>query len=220
MRLLALLFFLFAGTASAQAMCSAATGPRLPTVSGWGDSIMFGVCSGGPLEYLRASLPGYWTSNKAVSGHNAAQIRATYEAQEETSCYGIRCGILWLEGGVNSLRGGTTPAATLTDMVWIVDDALAKGYYVVWLDVAPYAGFSGAGVNPLGQATGYNTAWALACSARASSPKLRCVSTYPSYVDPNAPGFLSAAYSCDGIHHNVAGGQLMASLSKTAVETK
>lgn len=218
-RLLAALVALWTGAASAQAVCSAATAPRLPTVSGWGDSIMFGVCSGGPLEYLRASLPGYWTSNRAVSGENAAQIRARYTAEEATSCYGQRCGILWLEGGVNSLRGGTTPAATLADMVWIVDDALAKGYYVVWLDVAPYAGFSGAGSNPLGQATGYNTLWAAACAARASNSRLRCVATYASYEDPANPGYLKAAYSCDGIHHNVAGGQLMASLSKTAVET-
>lgn len=68
MRALALVLALVASSASAQAVCSSGTAPRLPTVSGWGDSIMFGVCSGGPLEYLRASLPGYWTSNHAVSG--------------------------------------------------------------------------------------------------------------------------------------------------------
>lgn len=216
---LPLLVVLLAGAASAQSVCSPATAPRLPTISGWGDSIMFGVCSGGPLNYAVAQSPGYWPSNHAVSGETAAQIRARYVSEEATSCYGIRCGILWLEGGVNSLRSGITPAATLTDMVWIVDDALAKGYVVVWLDVAPYAGFSGAGSNPLGQATGYNAAWAAACAARASNPKLRCVATYASYEDPANPGFLKAAYSCDGIHHTVAGGQLMASLSKTAIET-
>lgn len=209
-----------AGVVLAASVCTApAAPPRLPTVSGWGDSIMYGVCSGGPLEYLRASLPGYWTSNRAVSGETAAQIRARYTAEEATSCYGQRCGVLWLEGGVNSLRGGVTPAATLADMVWVVDDALAKGYVVVWLDVAPYAGFSGAGVDPLGQATGYNALWSSACAARISNPKLRCVVTYPSFVDPANPGYLKAEYSCDGIHHTVAGGQLMASLSQSAVQT-
>ena len=208
------------GGAQAAPVCTAPSPtPRLPTVSGWGDSIMFGVCSGGPLNHLVTLLPGYWPSNRAVSGENAAQIRARWTAEEATSCYGQRCGIAWIEGGVNSLRGGVTPAATLADMVWVVDDALSKGYYVVWLDVAPYAGFSGAGVNPLGQATGYNTLWAAACAARASNPRLRCVSTYPSYVDPANPGYMLPAYTCDGIHHTAAGGLLMAQLSKTAVET-
>lgn len=218
----AVLALALSSAAQSASVCSAPSPlPRLPTVSGWGDSIMFGVCSGGPLNYLMAQLPGYWTSNHAVSGETAAQIRARYVAEEATSCYGQRCGIIWLEGGVNSLRSGTTPAATLTDMVWIVDDALSRGYYVVWLDVAPYAGFSGAGADPLGQATGYNTAWALACSTRSAiNPKLRCVATYASYVDPGNPGYLNPTYSCDGIHHNVAGGTLMATLSKTAVETK
>lgn len=210
--------------ASAQSICGAATAPRLPTVSGWGDSIMFGVCSGGPLTYLDALLPGgaaqgWWVSNRAVSGETAAQIRARYTAEEETSCYGIRCGVLWLEGGVNSLRSGVTPAATLTDMVWVADDALAKGYIVVWIDVTPYAGFGGAGTDPVGQATAYNAAMALACNARSNNPKLRCVFNYSAFEDPANPGFLLPAYSCDGIHHTVAGGQLMASRSLSAVQT-
>lgn len=198
--------------------------PRLPTVSGWGNSIMAGVCSGGPLNALDVLLPGgttqgWWTSNKAVSGETAAQIRATYTAQEATSCYGMRCGVLWLEGGVNSLRGGTTPAATLTDMLWIADDALARGYIVVWTDVLPYAGFSGAGVNPRQQALDYNALMALACSARSGNAKLRCVFSYAQFEDPSNPGFLLPAYSCDGIHHTPAGAALMAARSLTAVQT-
>jgi lysophospholipase L1-like esterase len=213
-----------AQSVTAAAVCGApSTLPRLPTVSGWGDSIMFGVCSGGPLNALDALLPGgttqgWWMSNRAVSGENAAQIRARYIAEELTSCYGIRCGVLWLEGGVNCLRGGTAAATCLADMLWIADDATAKGYVVVWTDVLPYKTFSGAGTDPVGQATSYNALMALACAARSGNPLLRCVFSYAQFEDPGNPGALNPTYSCDGIHHTAAGAALMAARSLSAIQ--
>ncbi|WFG54122.1 hypothetical protein Mx9_p15 [Myxococcus phage Mx9] len=140
----------------------------------------------------------------------AAQIRARYVAEKATACVGERCAYLMLEGGVNSLRIGNAPAAVLADMVWVVDDALSKGYGVVWTDVMPYAGNAGSGTDPLGQATTYNALWAAACAARASSPALRCLANYDAFVDPARPGYLREEYSCDGVHLTQAGANLFA----------
>jgi len=204
------------------ASCPAPATRLLPTIGGYGDSIMFGVGGGSPLARLDSTLPGgasygWLTSNRAVSGETAAQIRTRYTAEEATACDGKRCAVLFLEGGVNSLRSGVTPAATLTDMVWIVDDALAKGIWIVWLDVTPYGSFSGAGTNPQGQATGYNAAMAIACAARVSS-RLRCVFNYAALENPATPGTLLATYnSGDGIHLSVAGANYLGDAAYVAL---
>lgn len=203
--------------------CGAPTLPRLPTVTARGDSIMLGVCNNPtPPTIVKAGLPGgasggWLVLNNAVTGETAAQIRARYLAEEETACVGQRCAYLLLDGGVNGLRVGVAPSSVVADMAAIVDDALSKGYGVVWTDVLPYAGFAGAGTNPLGQATSYNTLHASACTARASNPALRCVYNYATFVDPAQPGHLVAAYSCDGIHLTQAGANLFASRMLSAL---
>lgn len=221
MIVLPLLLALTAG----QTCVSASAEPRVPTVRVSGNSLVLNVCVGGgtgPITTLDAALPGgasggWLFKNGGVSGETAAQIRARYTSEEATACNGQRCAYLILEGGTNSLRAGTTPAATLTDMVWVVDDALSKGYAVLWLDVTPYAGYVGAGVDPLGQATGYNALWTAACAARASNLRLACVANYSTFVDPGNPGYLLAAYSCDGVHYSQVGMDLMASRLQTAL---
>lgn len=196
--------------------CGAGKLPRLPTATVRGDSIMLGVCNNPtPPNIVKAGLPGGLTGgwvviNNAVSGETAAQIRARYVAEEATACVGERCAYILLDGGVNSLRVGVTPAAVVADMVWVVDNALAKGYGVVWTDVLPYAGYSGAGTNPLGQATSYNALWAAECAARANNPALRCLANYSTFVDPAQPGYLAPAYSCDGVHLSQDGANLFA----------
>ncbi|AAK94402.1 hypothetical protein Mx8p67 [Myxococcus phage Mx8] len=152
--------------------CEQGALPRRPTATARGDSIMFGYCNTtAPPTLVKAGLPGGLTGgwvvlNGAIVGETAPQIRARYVAEEATACVGERCAYLLLEGGVNSLRIGNAPAAVLAEMVWVVDDALAKGYGVVWTDVLPYAGNAGSGTDPLGQATAYNALWAAACAAR------------------------------------------------------
>ena len=198
---------------------------RVPTLRVSGDSLTLNTCVGGgtgPMTTLDANLPGGTTGGwlvkiGGVAGETAAQIRSRYTSEEATACNGERCAHLVLEGGVNSLRVGVTPAATLADMAWVVDDALSKGYAVVWLDVTPYAGWASAGANPVTQATTYNSLWAAACDARASNPRLRCLSNYASFNDPANPGYLLPAYSCDGVHYSQAGMDLLAARIRTGL---
>lgn len=212
-------------TALLLAQTCVAASPRIPTIRVSGDSLTLNTCVAGgtgPMTTLDANLPGgasygWLLKNGGVSGTTAAQIRTAYSTDEATYCNGDRCRYLVLEGGVNSLRTGITPANTLTDMVWIVDDALSKGYAVVWLDVTPYAGYVSAGVNPVGQATTYNTLWQAACDARASNTRLKCLSNYSTFVDPSNAGYLLPAYSCDGIHLTQTAMDLFATRIKSAL---
>lgn len=225
MRLVALLAVLLSGAASAQAVCAPIASPRLPTVRVDGNSMMQNACVGGgtgPITTLDTNLPGGLTGgwlvkNAAVIGNTAAQISAVYTAGEATGCNGERCAYLIIEGGVNSLRTASTPAAVLAIMVAIVDDALSKGVAVVWLDVTPYAGFAGAGTNPLSQATTYNTLWQAACDTRANNPLLKCLANYSTFVDPSNAGFLLPAYSCDGIHLTQTAMDLYSTRLRTAL---
>lgn len=224
MRVVLLAALLLSTSASAQAVCTE-TAQRVPTVRVGGDSLVLNVCvvgGAGPITKLDTDLPGGLTGgwlvkNAGVSGQTAATIAATYTADEATLCNGERCAHLILEGGVNSLRTGVTPAATLASMVAVVDDALAKGYAVVWLDVTPYAGSGSAGTNPIGQANDYNALWTAACAARASNPRLMCLANYSTFVDPGNPGYLLAAYSCDGVHYSQVGMDLISTRIRTAL---
>lgn len=232
MRLAALLVVLLSGVASAQSVCAPIASPRLPTVRVGGNSMMQNACVGGgtgPITTLDTNLPGGLTGgwlfkNTSVIGDSAAAISTSYfdvtannTRGESVACNGERCAHLIIEGGVNSLRTGSTPAAVLAIMVAIVDDALSKGVAVVWLDVTPYAGFAGAGTNPLGQATTYNTLWQAACDSRASNPLLKCLASYSTFVDPSNPGFLLPAYSCDGIHLTQTAMDLYSTRIRTAL---
>lgn len=226
MRWALLLSLLLVADASAQT-CTAATAPRLPTLRADGDSIMAGnLCSvTGPLSppaYLDANLAGgtaegWLVKNAGLTGQTPAQIRALYTANEATYCNGDRCGYLVLEGGVNCLRVGTAAATCLADMTFIVDDALSKGYAVLWLDVTPYKAWASAGTDPTGQATAYNTAWAAACTARASNTRLKCLANYAALVDGS--GNLTASYTCDGVHFNQTGTNLLGARMLTALQS-
>lgn len=222
---------LLASEAGAQTVCTA-TAPRLPTVRVGGNSMMQNACVGGgtgPITKLDADLPGgatggWLVKNNAVIGDTAAQISTSYfdttpgnTRGEAVACNGERCAYLILEGGVNSLRTGSTPAATLAIMVAMVDDALTKNVAVLWLDVTPYAGFAGAGTNPTGQATGYNALWQAACDTRAANTRLKCLANYSTFVDPSNPGFLLPAYSCDGIHLTQTAMDLYSTRIRTAL---
>lgn len=174
-----------------------------------GDSIFFGgSCSGAtpvPAVYIDTALPGgtaagWYVVNKAISGETPAQIRTRYVAEEATACFGERCKVLLLNGGTNGLRLGVTPVAALADILWVADDARAKGRLVVVMGVPPYAGFSGAGTDPLGQATTYNALLLDACNARAADKGFGCVFPYSTFVDPAQPGYLLPACTCDGVH--------------------
>jgi len=204
----------------AQSTCTPATPTRpVPTVRISGDSLTLNTCVGGgtaPFTTLDGTVDGnasggWLFRNAGVSGTTATQIATAYTTDEATWCWGERCAFLVLEGGVNSIRTGTTPSSVAAAMAAVVDDALSKGYRVLWLDVTPYAGWASAGASPVQRATDYNDAWAAACAARASNPRLRCLANHAAFVDPANPGFLLPAYSCDGIHYSQAGMNLLAS---------
>jgi hypothetical protein len=233
-RAAALLLCLWFGAASAQfrpyypgrtfaVSASAASSSAevvVTTISGWGDSILAGSCNAtSPLAVARNSLgAGWYAYNGAVSGENAAQILARYLAGNTTACLGEACAHVVAEGGVNSLNqlaDGVTSSAAIqpivNDMVALWDHALAAGKYVVATDVLPARGctFCSQGIKDsfVARATTYNSLMALACSARASNPKLRCVYNYSAFEDPAraGQGYLVPAYDCDGIHMTQAG---------------
>lgn len=225
--LLLLLPLLLAADASAQTCTAVSSAPRLPTLIAEGNSIMAGnLCSvTGPLSppaYVDANLGGSTTEgwlvkNAGISGQAPSAIRTTYTSGEATACNGDRCAHLLLEGGVNCLRVGTAPATCLADMTWIVDDALSKGYAVLWLDVTPYKAWASAGTDPTGQATSYNTLWAAACAARAGNTKLKCLANYAAFVDGS--GNLNASYTCDGVHFNQSGTNALGARILTALQS-
>lgn len=204
-------------------VCSPATVPLVPTVVVYGDSRMAGGLCGvtGPLSppaYLDANLGGGTAAgvlvvNAAVSGTTPAQQRAAYEnttTGESKACRGERCGYMILGGAANCLRVGGVPATCLADHTWMVDDALSKGVAVLWFDETDYSTWASAGTNPAQQVTDYNTAWALACAARSSNPRLKCLSNFA------AMGF-PLANSCDGVHFNQNGTNLLGSRLQSAL---
>jgi lysophospholipase L1-like esterase len=201
----------------------------------YGDSIAAGACSStSPTATLATLLPGWSLSINvgdgpaAVSGYTAAQIRTRYEATRDAACAGERCGCYLFEGGVNSLKGGTSVAATLEDMLAMVDDAVALGRCVVVVGVLPYASCTeptcsaGQVVDAHEKATAYNGALAAACATR---PTIRCVLPYTTFErEEDPPGHLATAYACgngDGIHLQQAGtDELAAQVAEAVAEAK
>lgn len=202
--------------------CSPATTPRPPTIAVYGDSRMQGgLCSSSspasPAAYVDANLPGgasygWLVKNAGVTGYTPAQILAAYNSGEATLCNGERCAYLVVNGGVNCLRLGTAPATCLADMITLVDDALAKGYAVVWMGETDYSLWASAGSNPTTQATTFNTLWTAACAARASNTRLKCLDLYTSMGVP-------LTNTCDGVHDNQTGTNLRGSLILTALQS-
>lgn len=201
------------------------TAPRPPTLVGTGDSIM--QLSQLPQRIATTLGANWYAVNAGVSGETAAQISARWFSSEATYCGGARCAYAYVEGGVNSIKGGgALPAATvLTTMLGIVDDALSKGYVVVWSDILPFRGwpFEGVPVTDLNidLALAYNAGMQAACTARATNTRLRCVFAYNAFVDPTRlrldgvtpAGYLLPAYSADELHLNEAGSAALAALA-------
>lgn len=202
--------------------CTAVTAPRLPTIAVYGDSRMQGgLCSStnpvSPPAYLDTNLPGGATAgwlvkNAGLTGDRPDQIRTRYTSGEATLCNGERCAYLVLNGGVNCLRQGTAAATCLADMTWVVDDALSKGYAVVWQGETDYSLWASAGSNPTTQATAFNALWAAECTARASNTRLKCLSLYTAMGVP-------MTNTCDGVHDNQTGTNLRGSLILTALQS-
>lgn len=204
--------------------------PPEPTLVGIGDSIM--QLSQLP-ERMRAVLGNNWSAiNQGVSGETAAQISARWFASEAGYCDGRRCSYVYVEGGINSLKGGGAlpPATVLSTMLSIVDDALAKGYIVIWQDVLPMRGWPFEGV-PVTDATidgvlAYNAGMQAACAARASNPRLRCFFAYNDFLDTSRlradgvtpAGYLLPWYSADELHLSPVGSQALADLAVAALE--
>lgn len=202
-------------------MCQPA--PIIPTAEVRGDSLMQGgSCAGNtttPATYFNTQLTGavgsgWIVAPNARTGDTAAAIRNAYTAgstpipREDAGCLGKRCKVLIINGGTNSLRVSTTPQATHDDMYWVVLDALSKGRYVVWVNVPPYGGWGSAGINPLGQATSFNTLVKASCDAiladtanpNGYAKRLRCPDVYTPFEDPANLGKMVPSCTCDGAH--------------------
>lgn len=196
--------------------------PLAPTLLGVGDSIM--QLSQLPQRMAASKGPNWFAVNAGVSGETAAQISARWFANEATSCGGQRCAHVYVEGGINSLK--TKPpssAPVLTTMLSVVDDALSKGYVVLWQDILPARGWATDNFDDatIDATLAYNSGMSSACAARAGNPRLRCFFAYSSFVDPTRfrvdgvtlAGYLRPDYSGDELHLNEAGSAALAAIA-------
>lgn len=184
---------------------------------GYGDSIMAGTGGGTPLTTAKAALgPAAVSFNAGVPGDSSGGIRSRWTSGEATACGAARCTHVWFEGGTNDLRAVSPalPADVITNMVFMVDDALSKGYTVVWSDVLPCRGYVDASDAVIDRILAYNALMATACATapRSLNPRLRCLFGYNAFVDPTRfrddvalAGYLLPAYSFDELHLSTAG---------------
>lgn len=191
---------------------------------------MNGYGAPSPLATAVQSLdPGSYFVNAGIGGQKSPEIAARWLSTESTICGIQRCTFLWLEGGINDLRFGTdTPAAVLAYMLSVVDDALARGYTVVWSDILPCRGDSLCTDAVIDNVLAYNALMAQACAAapRSLNPRLRCFFAYATFVDParfradgtTLAGYLLPVYSRDELHLTAAGSAALGTLAGAALE--
>ncbi len=220
--------FASGGAKSTSPSGGGASAPR--TLVGVGDSIMAGSDIPTPLATAVQSLdPGSYFVNAGISGQTSADLAARWLSTESAICGIQRCTHLWLEGGINDLRfGSATPAAVLTNMLTVVDDALARGYVVAWSDILPCRGESLCTEAVIDNVLAYNALMAQACATapRSLNPRLRCFFAYPTFVDParfrvdgtTLAGYLLPVYSRDELHLSVAGSQALGALAAQALQ--
>lgn len=189
---------------------------------GVGDSIMNGYGVPSPLVTAVEALgAGAYAINAGYPGENTAQISERWLASEATVCGATRCSHVWFEGGVNDLRlTSTLPPAMIANMLTAVDDALAKGYVVVWSDILPCRGDAQCTAPVAGNILTYNALMATACATapRSLNPRLRCVFAYSAFDNPASPGYLLPAYSRDELHLSVSGSEALGALAGVALE--
>lgn len=209
----------FGGAISSSGPATSVSTPATPplTLVGVGDSIMnwYGVPS--PLDTAVLALgPSAIRYNAGVPGENSAQIKDRWLASEATVCGVSRCTHVWFEGGVNDLRlTATLPPAIISNMETAVDDALAKGYTVVWSDILPCRGDAQCTEAVAANILTYNGLMSTACATapRSLNPRLRCIFAYATFNNPANPGFLLPAYSSDNLHLTPEGSALLGSLA-------
>jgi len=195
------------------------SGTLPPTVAWYGDSIVEGACQEQPAPTALAQMlgPAWSVNNHGVSGEAASNIRQRYEASWSSACQGQACGWYLIQGGVNSVKGipYASPAATLSDMVAMVDDARARGSQVVWFGILPFKGCTlcKEDTTPgVARAQEYNALMAEACADR---PDVTCLQLYSEFEDPDRPDFLKPEYSCDGIHLNQLSAEQLATRARS-----
>jgi lysophospholipase L1-like esterase len=194
----------------------------LSSVVGYGDSIMAGTGGGSPLVTLRPLLGAEASAyNAGVPGDSSGGILARWLSGEATACGVARCTHAWFEGGTNDLRAvnPAQPADVVANMAAAVDDALAKGYTVIWSDVLPCRGYVDASDATAARILAYNALMATACAAlpRGANPRLHCLFTYAAFEDPERPGYLLPAYSNDELHLSSAGAAALGTLASAAL---
>jgi lysophospholipase L1-like esterase len=185
------------------------------SIVGVGDSIMNGYGAPSPLDTAVLALgTGAVRYNGGNPGERSNQIRDRWLATESTICGVRRCDYVWFEGGVNDLRlAGTPPATVAANMTTAVDDALSKGYVVLWSDILPCRADADCGASVGTNILAYNAVMQSACTARAGNTNLRCIFAYAAFDDPAQPGYLLAAYSRDGLHLSVSGSAALGAMA-------
>lgn len=187
------------------------------SIVGVGDSIMNGYGAPSPLDTAVLALGnGAVRYNAGNPGERSNQIRDRWLATEATICGVRKCEYVWFEGGVNDLRlAGTPPATVASNMTTAVDDALAKGYAVLWSDILPCRADADCGALVGTNILAYNAAMLTACmtAPRSLNPNLRCIFAYSAFDDPAQPGYLLPAYSRDGLHLSVAGSAALGTMA-------
>lgn len=219
---LALLLALLPSLAQAGTLrCHQDTPSAARALLGVGDSILNGYGVPSPLLTAVPVLGAdAFTINAGYPGENSTQISARWLASEATVCGVRRCTHVWLEGGVNDLRlTATLPAVIASNMASAVDDALAKGYVVVWSDILPCRGDAQCTAPVAANILTYNALVATECATapRSLNPRLRCIFGYAAFEDPGNPGYLLPAYSRDELHLSVAGSAVLGDMVGAAL---
>lgn len=115
-----------------------------------------------------------------------------------------------IQGGVNDINGGQTVAQTQVSLGAMVTSAKAKGLKIVICNVAPWKNSVAWSAGEQTITDDYNS-WL--STAYTDDPEVEVADIYAALEDPGAADEMLAAYdSGDGLHPNVAGATVIASV--------
>lgn len=193
-----------------------------PTTSNIWAAIGDSICLNAPTRADRPwpatlDLLVHPTRGVANRGKNSTQAAAWLTRWTNTIRSKGYYGVILGPGAVNDQLNDTAAATTYANLNQIVTEALSDGLRVVWINCLPW------GTNAswtAGRQTLLTTLNA-SIAARASNALLAKVDAYPSFGDTN-PANMALAWQgddTDGMHIGQAGGDRLAALVKTAMDT-
>jgi len=184
--------------------------PYAPTAKVWlfvGDSLS----ATSSIDWVTQMTPripaGISVVNVATTGNNSAQIMAQWRTYAQTATP-LRVFVL---GGINDIRIGTSAATSFASLSFIYADAAARGVSVIALPTLPF------GLNVNWTAGRQTELLALRTSIQGASVS-QVIDLYTPMGQSGLPEQLATAYdSGDGLHPNNVGALNMANTVATAL---